>query len=238
MSEAARASSDSPQDAAPDSAPAPRRTQAERSEAMRQRLVEATLACLRTDGYAGTTFSRIIEVAQVSRGAPLHHFPSKAALIAAAAEQLVRQIYRQMGRAIAQLESSDDRLHDIIYACWKEVVSQPENIALAELTLASQRDPELATILRELWNAAYEAVGNAAEHYFEPVQAEDKVRHLMALTQWLLRGIAMDRHLIISEEITEHYLRQWSRLLAEHMRVKPGVTSPPPRPPRWDEGFV
>ncbi|HEX6591378.1 MAG TPA: TetR/AcrR family transcriptional regulator, partial [Moraxellaceae bacterium] len=201
-------------DAALADTPAPRRTQAERSEAMRQRLIDATLQCLRSDGYAGTTVSRIIEVAQVSRGAPLHHFPSKAALIAAAAEQLVRQIYRQMGRAIAQLESSDDRLHDMIYACWKEVVNQPENVALAELTLASQRDPELATILRELWNSAYDAVGAAAEHYFEPVAADDKVRHLMALTQWLLRGIAMDRHLIISEEITEHYLRQWSRIVA------------------------
>ena len=33
---------------------AARRTQAERSEAMRQRLIEATLKCL-TEGYVGTT---------------------------------------------------------------------------------------------------------------------------------------------------------------------------------------
>jgi len=62
----------------------PRRTQAERSEAMRTRLIEATLQCLETEGYAGTTVTKIVEAAQVSRGAPVHHFPSKAALIAAA----------------------------------------------------------------------------------------------------------------------------------------------------------
>ena len=69
----------------------PRRTQAERSDAMRRRVLDATLECLQKDGYARTTVGRIIEVAGVSRGAPLHHFPSKSALIAAAAERLIRR---------------------------------------------------------------------------------------------------------------------------------------------------
>ena len=60
-----------------------RRSQVERSEAMRQRLIEATLQCLVNDGYAGTTISKIVDAAQVSRGAPVHHFTSKAALIEA-----------------------------------------------------------------------------------------------------------------------------------------------------------
>ena len=36
---------------------AERRTQAERSETMRQRLIEATLECLVSEGYAGITIA-------------------------------------------------------------------------------------------------------------------------------------------------------------------------------------
>ena len=62
---------------------AQRRTQEQRSDAMRERIIQAVLTCLEKDGFAGTTVSRIINIAGVSRGAPLHHFSSKADMIAA-----------------------------------------------------------------------------------------------------------------------------------------------------------
>lgn len=210
-----------------------RRTQSERSEAMRQRLVDAALKCLQTDGYAGTTVSRIIEVAGVSRGAPLHHFSSKNALIAAAAEQLVKKVYGQMGRAMLGLQGSDNRLHDLIYQVWKGVLSQPEHIALSELLRASQRDPELADILQHVWSTAYMVLGSAADHYLEPLSDKDSVRQLMVLTQWLLRGMAEDLHLVTDPALFDHYLRLWAQILAMHLRPKEGVTTPPPRPAAW-----
>lgn len=218
-----------------DGASRPRRTQGERSEAMRQRLIDATLECLETDGYAGTTISRIIEVAGVSRGAPVHHFPSKNALIAAAAEQLIRRIYIQLGEAVTHLEQSENRLTDLILVSWRAVFNQPGNKALNELLLASQRDAELATILRDLWTLAYGTVGVAASHYLEPLTDRDDVGQLMVLTQWLLRGMAMDRHLVTSPGLYDHYLGLWSRMLSLHMRPRPGVDGPPPRPEFWDE---
>jgi len=67
-----------------------RRTQTERSEAMRQRLINATVTCLANEGYAGTTVSKIISPADVSRGAPMHHIPTKARRLEATAEFLIR----------------------------------------------------------------------------------------------------------------------------------------------------
>lgn len=215
-----------------------RRTQAERSEAMRQRLLDATLQCLAEDGYAGTTVSRVIETARVSRGAPVHHFPSKNAMIAAAAEQLIRKVYVQLGQAIARLEASDERLHDLIYACWKELFLRSEHKALNELLLASQRDPELASILRRLWTACYHSLGDGANHYLQARGPDDDVRQLMVLTQWLLRGMALDLPLVESEGLLDHYLRLWSRLLAMHLQARPGVKSPPPRPAFWDSDII
>jgi len=217
--------------------PPRRRTQSERSEAMRLRLVEATLNCLESVGYAGTTVSRIVEAAQVSRGAPLHHFPTKASLIEAAAEQLVRRIYILLGHTIRQVGESEDRLAEIIQSSWKAVFGTRENAVMLELMVASKHDAELASVMRKLWTAGYGTIGVAADHYFEPLSPDDNVRQLMVLTQWLLRGMAMDRHLIRDEHVFEHFLGLWSRVLASHMRARPGVTQPPPRPAFWDSSL-
>lgn len=212
----------------------PRRTQAERSEAMRTRLIEATLQCLETDGYAGTTVTKIVEAAQVSRGAPVHHFPSKAALIAAAAEHLMRKIYIQLGVAMRHLDESEDKLAELIMISWKQVFGTTENTVILELIVASRRDPELATMLQKLWMSAFNTLGTAAEHYLIPNSLEDNVRHLMILTQWMLRGMAMDKHLVFSESVIEYYVRLWCRVMASHLHAKPNVNTPPPRPEFWD----
>lgn len=206
----------------------PRRTQAERSEAMRERILDATLTCLQTDGYASTTISRIIEVAGVSRGAPLHHFSSKSALIAAAAEQLIQRMYTQMGKAIARLHGSEDRLHDLIYSAWKNVFEQPDHIALQELLVASQRDPELATVLQQVWTAGYFTLGAAADHYLEPAREHANVREMMLLTQWLMRGMAQDLHLAADRTLFNRYLKLWCEIIAVHLRARENVNVPPP----------
>lgn len=215
-----------------------RRTQTERSEAMRLRLVEATLDCLASDGYAATTISKIVEKAQVSRGAPVHHFPSKDALIAAAAEQLIRQLYVRLGHAIKSVDESEDRLRDIIMISWKEVFGTRESTVLLELMIASTHDEQLAAAMHKLWTTGYGTLSVAAEHYFEPLSADDNVRQLMTLTQWLLRGMSMDRHLVDGEHVFEHFLGLWSRLLALHMRARPGVTTLPPKPAYWDSTLM
>ncbi len=195
---------------------------------MRQRLIDATLKCLELDGYAGTTISRIIEVAGVSRGAPVHHFASKNALIAAAAEQLINRIYVQMEAAAKSLEQSDDRLQDLILASWHKVFERPENKALTELLLASSREPELAAILQQLWAMGYATVGVAAEHYLQPRTDQDDVRKLVILTQWMLRGMALDEHLVANPGLYEHFLKLWSRVLSSHLSARPDVREPPP----------
>ena len=67
---------------------AARTPQGERTRAMRRRLLEATVECLVELGWAGTTTTVVSERAGVSRGAQLHHFPSKQELVVAAVEHL------------------------------------------------------------------------------------------------------------------------------------------------------
>ncbi len=212
----------------------PRRTQAERSAQMRKRLLEATLSCLASEGYAGCTVSKIVAQAQVSRGAPVHHYPSKAALIEAAAEYMIHSIYAELGRVVLSLPDSDQHLEDIILGCWRSVFGKRENAAMLELMLASRHDEELAQMMRRLWTVGYDTLKLATHHYFEPLHPEDHPLQLMTLTQWLLRGMSLDLHLVHDPAIFEHFLKLWVRLLAAHMRPRQGIQNPPPRPAFWD----
>ena len=65
-------------------ATSPRRTQRDRRESSRARLLDATLECLAEAGYAGTSFPAILRRAGLSNGGLWRHFRSKAELLAAA----------------------------------------------------------------------------------------------------------------------------------------------------------
>ncbi|MFI2533416.1 TetR/AcrR family transcriptional regulator, partial [Rhodococcus erythropolis] len=65
------------------------RTQAERTAAMRGRLLDAAVESLVELGYARTSTQEIARRAGVSRGTQLHHFPTKESLVVAAVEYLV-----------------------------------------------------------------------------------------------------------------------------------------------------
>ena len=63
--------------------PKPRRTQQQRREETRGRLLAATQTALVERGYAGTTTTEVCRRAEVSQGALFKHFASKGELLAA-----------------------------------------------------------------------------------------------------------------------------------------------------------
>src|SRR3954462_3720573 len=71
-----------------DAAPGPR-SRALRTADSRALILDAAVACLVEDGYAGASTLAVQARAQVSRGRLLHHFPSRAELLVAAAQHLV-----------------------------------------------------------------------------------------------------------------------------------------------------
>ena len=62
---------------------APRRTQAERSETTRKQLLDAAIKLVRKNGFGGLRTMDVADLAGVSRGALMHHFPSKHELVVA-----------------------------------------------------------------------------------------------------------------------------------------------------------
>lgn len=122
-----------------------RRTQEQRSAATRRLLLDATVECLVKHGYAGTTTTRVSELAGVSRGAQVHHFATKDELVVAAVRYLAEQ---QAQLILARpdlpglLAGSADPVGDALELLWK-AHQGPTFDAAIELWVAARTDPDL-----------------------------------------------------------------------------------------------
>src|SRR5262245_49359115 len=126
-----------------------RRTQAERSASTRTRLLDATLECLCDLGYARTTTPEIARRAGLSRGAQLHHFPTKAELVTSAVEHLFTRRDAEFREAFARVPPGTDRYAAAIDILWT-MVSGPTFHAWLELAVAARTDPELRRDVKPL----------------------------------------------------------------------------------------
>lgn len=204
-----------------------RRTQVERSAAMKQRLIEATLEALVDVGYAQLTFSHVVERAGVSRGAPLHHFASKAALVEAAAETLIRELLDLVARTWQAAKASDDPVRMYCMTLWRECFSTRQGAMLAELNYASRHSAELAVIVSRVWTDAYKIItetpgGDTQASGSEVDELMVPVGRMMMMSQWFMRGMAADAHLGAPEGLFEAYLDSWTRMLAGGVNRKFG----------------
>ena len=145
--------------------------QAKKSAMMRDNILDAALDCFVTIGYANTTTARIAERAGVSRGAMLHHFPSKAELMRAAVEYLHSKLIELYASHIGQIPLElpvDERNRRGLESYWN-YLSSDLYVAYHELCVAGRTDPELQDILEDSIARFDEAdVGAAATETCSP----------------------------------------------------------------------
>jgi AcrR family transcriptional regulator len=118
------------------------RTQAERSATTRQALLDATIRCLVEEGYANTTTARVAELAGVSRGAHLHHFQTRSALVAAAVEHLRIRRAEELMAAADALPGGPERVTQALDLLWRSYTS-PLFQGAMDLWAAGRTDSEL-----------------------------------------------------------------------------------------------
>ncbi len=112
------------------------RTQAQRTAATRTKLLDAAVDSLVESGYAGTSTQGIAKRAGVSRGAQLHHFPTKETLVVAAVAHLVDK------RLVEILETHPPEPDDALETLFDAFVGPLFDAAL-ELWVAARTDPAL-----------------------------------------------------------------------------------------------
>jgi AcrR family transcriptional regulator len=170
-----------------------RLTQAERSAATRARLLDATIDCLVELGWSGTSTTEVVRRAGVSRGAQVHHYPSKEELVVAAVEHLCTrrmQEYRAVLEGLSPEQRTSTASIDLLWSIW----SGPTLEAWLEVTIAARTQPGL----RERFVAFERRFFDAALALFretQPELASDPAiaRLVMRFTFSVLDGLAMGR---------------------------------------------
>ena len=187
--------------------------QQERSRATQARLLEATVECLVEHGWSGTTGTVVAARAGVSRGAQLHHYPTKAALVMAAVEHLAERRADEIRAEAVALPSGPGRL-DRVIDMLAVAFTGPLFVAALELWLAARTDPELrdalvpleARVGREMHRLTVELLG-----VDEQIPG---VRESVQATLDLLRGLGVANLLSDDSARRTALLTIWKRQLA------------------------
>jgi len=170
--------------------PSPRRSQAERSAATRDALLDATIACLVEDGYAHTTTSRVAERAGVSRGAHLHHFQTRQALVAAAMERLAERRGAELLAAAEDLPEGRERLVQGLDLLWASYANPLFQAAL-DLWSHARTDADLRERLVPVERRLDRQTLAIAGQLFPAIAEQPDFDRLIELAVSTIRGLAL-----------------------------------------------
>lgn len=138
----------------PGDQPRARRTQEERSASTQGRLIDAAIECLCDLGYADTTTGAVVERAGLSRGALLHHFRTREALMRAVGVEISRRLEGLFFEVDAELPS-ETNFKDFLVIGRRQLQTR-EFRANAVLQTATRADPSAGPFFAEL-QSRYEA---------------------------------------------------------------------------------
>ena len=125
-------------------------TRAEQRVATRSAILEAAIASLVEDGYAGMTTRRIAERATVAQSTLMHHFPTRETLLVEAVSHLALRLADTALEDVDLSAARDpDRREELLDHVWR-VFTTHEALAASQLWFAAWTEPELAAALRAL----------------------------------------------------------------------------------------
>ena len=129
----------------PEAVRAPR-TQQQRRDETRRALLDATVESLIEVGFARTTTLEVQRRADASRGALLHHFPSKTELLVAAVDHLAEMRAAELKVLAAGLPDGRSRTDAVLELLWQCFSGTFFQVAM-ELRTAARTDHELRPVL-------------------------------------------------------------------------------------------
>jgi AcrR family transcriptional regulator len=200
--------------------PTTRTPQGERTRAMRLRLMEATVECLVELGWAGTSTTVVSQRAGVSRGAQLHHFPSKRDLVVAAAGHLSARRREDMAKSAADLPEHG-RTRAVLDVLAAQFVS-PVFFAALELWVAARTDAELRKAVGPLKRRVGRETHAFALELLGVDEAQGDNRALVQATLDLVRGLGLAASLSDDSKRRGVVLDAWARVLDSQL-VKDGL---------------
>ena len=168
--------------------------QQRKSAQTRVSILDAAINCLATHGYARTTTQLIAETAEISRGAMLHHYPTKGELVAAIIAFCFYKRMEMLSEGVRDI-SELQRVQEFagLEILWRSFFTR-EHRAYLELNIAARTDPEVREIFAPQARRFTETWRGAGIRIF-PEWAGDPRRLAQAsdLVEAVLEGLALNQ---------------------------------------------
>jgi len=165
-----------------------------KSQLTRRSILQAAVDCFYELGYANTTTENVSSKAGVSRGAMLHHFPSRFDLIRATVEHLNLLRIEMFAREEAAVNRGAEhtRIEEGIDSYWQQL-NTPTFIVFHELKIAARTDRELASVITPAMQNFEGAWYEAVKDLFPDLALSESFQRANYLTMYMLEGMAVAR---------------------------------------------
>lgn len=215
------------------------RTQQQRREETRRALLDAAVESLIEVGFARTTTLEVQRRAAVSRGALLHHFPSKAELLVAAVDHLAEMRAREMKAFASQLPpegrdaapgtepapGGDPRSDAVLGLLWQCFSGTFFKVSM-ELRTAARTDPELRPVLTAAERQLRDRIVAQSRTLFGRAVAEHPgLERALDLTLQLMIGAAMTSVLHGETSRVDELIDDWKALFPLVLASAGGASS-------------
>ena len=184
--------------------------QEERTRAMRARLLEATVELLVEKGYAGTSTTLVSERAGVSRGAQLHHFPTKQDLVVAAVRHVTEVRGAELAAAAEGLPTDPGRRTRAVLQVLGDHFTSPVFTAALELWVAARTDPALLAEVAPLEQKVGRETHRLTVELLDVDAKEPGVRALVQTTLDLVRGLGLANTISDDTRRRKNILDHWA----------------------------
>jgi AcrR family transcriptional regulator len=175
--------------------------------------VETGVELLITRGYTGTNTVAVQKEAGVSRGALLHHFPTRADLLTAIIRRLLEMHETAAREALESSQPDADPVTRAITAL-NTVIRRPAYVAQMDLWTAARTDPDLAQLVsREERRAGSDLARVVNDLFGRSLTDHPRYRAVAGLTVQILRGLALTDVLRGDAETARRALDDWTEMV-------------------------
>jgi AcrR family transcriptional regulator len=207
-----------------------RRSNVDRSASTRRQIFEATIRCLQSGGYGAVTNIRVAELAGVSRGAMMHHFPTQQELIVATIEYAYGKLSDYRMQVLSKLDPGLPRYRALIDLAWT-TAQMPEGQACNEVRHGSRSNPEIRAAVTPIMTRLSDDYGRLHMRLAREagLEANAEVQGLTATTAMTMRSLAVNTFTYPRSQMVENVLFTLkstrediiARQLGEHVALRP-----------------
>ena len=186
----------------------------QRSLETRQLLMEATIECLCDMGFHRASTNEIVRRAGVSRGAMLHHYPTKRDLLVAAFAWVHEEISADVETLVRDAQQDDIEWSDLLDEMMTRYFSGRTWEAFVEIMVGARTDSEMQAQLRPIVANYYDRIDHVWQTHFTTHLPDSDVATLINLSLCVLRGMAFQMLIRDDPDYYQSMMAQWKKMIA------------------------